>query len=87
MTTDAIWVVAFYVPWCDHCTAFAPELEAAAQDLKSHGYKIHLGAVDVSVNKKLGWKYQINSSPYVKIFFHDDEDNQWIDTDYLGERS
>jgi len=35
------------------------------------------------VNKQLGLKYEINKSPYVKIFFHDDD--QWIDTDYLGE--
>jgi len=70
------------VPWCEHVQTFSPNLEAAAEDLISKGYDIKFGAVDVSTNKKTGWKYQIDRSPFVKIFFN--EEGEWIATDYSG---
>ena len=30
---DALWLVAFYVPWCPHAQSFAPKLESIAADL------------------------------------------------------
>lgn len=65
---EAIWLVIFYVPWCEHTKAFGPKLAAAAQDLVSKNYNIRFGSVDVSINRQAGWKYQINRSPLVKIF-------------------
>ena len=49
--TDAIWLVTFYAPWDENAHDFSPRLEAAATDLKKHGYKINFGAIDVSQNQ------------------------------------
>ena len=68
---EAIWVVTFYVPWCEHAKAYSPQLEDAASKLALAGYKIRFGAVDVSANPKVGWMYQIDNSPLVKVFTHD----------------
>lgn len=78
----AIWLVIFAVPWCEHSKELIPQLEAAAAELISLNYNIKFGSVDVSVNKQLGWKYQIDRSPYVKIFFNEDDD--WVTSDYNG---
>ena len=40
MDTESIWVIAFYVPWCEHTEAFAPKLEAAVKDLQANGYSV-----------------------------------------------
>jgi protein disulfide-isomerase-like protein len=81
---NSIWLVTFYVPWCEHAAALSPELEAAAADLMSKGFQIQFGAVDVSKNQQLGWAYQIESSPTIKIFFN--QDGELVATDYLGDR-
>ena len=81
--TDAIWLVTFYAPWDENAHDFSPRLEAAAADLKKHGYKINFGAIDVSQNQQIGYKYGIDASPIVKIFWN--QDGQWIATDYTGE--
>ena len=81
--TDAIWLVTFYAPWDENAHDFSPRLEAAAADLKKHGYKINFGAIDVSQNQQIGYKYGIDASPTVKIFWN--QDSQWIATDYTGE--
>ena len=73
MHSDEIWVVAFYVPWCPHALRFAPEMEGAASDLQDHVYKIKFGAVDVSKQHALGWRYKIDKSPVVKIFYNQDD--------------
>ena len=83
MDTESIWVIAFYVPWCEHTEAFAPKLEAAVKDLQAKGYSVKMGAVDVEANRELGWKYQVDSSPTTKIFFY--TDGEWTDTNYVGE--
>ena len=85
MGDDEIWVVAFYVPWCPHALRFAPEMEQSANDLRDHGYKIKFGAVDVSTQHNLGWRYKIDKSPIVKIFYN--QNGQWIQTDYVGQRN
>ena len=54
-----IWLVVFYVAWCPHAQAFEPKLEAAAEDLMQAGYKIKFGAVDLSRNPGIGYKYRI----------------------------
>ena len=82
MQDDEIWVVAFYVPWCPHALRFAPEMEKSANDLRDHGYKIRFGAVDVSTQHNLGWRYKIDKSPIVKIFYN--QEGNWIQTDYIG---
>ena len=75
MDKNAIWLVTFFVPWDDHIKSFAPKLEMSYADLTKKGYNVRFGSVDVSVEKTLGWKYQIDRSPLVKLFSYND--NEW----------
>ena len=49
---------------------------------------MRFGSVDVSTERKLGWKYKIDQSPLVKLLNTDeiDEKGNWKATDYQGER-
>jgi len=78
-----VWLVVFYVPWCEHTKLLVPQLQAVASDLLATNYNMKFGAVDVSVNKQLGWKYQIDRSPFIKIFSK--TNGQWSTTDYAGD--
>ena len=77
-----IWLVIFYVPWCEHTKALTPQLEFTANKLISDGYKIEFGSVDVSTQRNLGWKFRIDRSPFLKILIKEGE--EWIATDYNG---
>ena len=68
---DKMWLVTFYAPWDQNAAVFSPILEDAAQDLINEDYHIKFGAVDVSVNTKIGYQYSIDSSPTVKLFYND----------------
>lgn len=81
---DTIWLITFYVPWCDHCKSFAPVFDQTVNRLRADGYKINYGAIDVDANPKTGRFYNINSSPTVKVFYHNGEDIE--ERNYLGER-
>lgn len=56
------------MPWDSNVREFAPKLEGSLADLTKRGFNVNFGSVDVSVNKRLGWKYQIDRSPTVKLF-------------------
>ena len=77
-----VWLVTFYVPWCEHTKTFAPKLEKASTEIVADGYNMKFGSVDVSQNKQVGWKYQIDRSPLLKMFYK--KDDQWESTDYSG---
>ena len=85
LSEDSIWLIVFYVPWDEHIKPFAPLLEMSYADLTSKGYSVRFGSVDVSKNRNLGWKYQIDRSPLVKILRYDADDG-WQVTNYSGER-
>ena len=82
---DSIWVVTFYAPWDPNAKAFAPEMDAATTELKAKGLAINFGATDVTVNKRVGWKYQIQESPTIKIFTN--VDGEEVVEEYSGERT
>ena len=42
-----IWVVTFYVPWCQHTKTLAPLLDQVGTELIEQGFKIDFGTVDV----------------------------------------
>ena len=42
-----VWVVTFYVPWCQHTKTLAPLLDQVATELVEQGYKINFGTVNV----------------------------------------
>lgn len=82
---DSIWIVTFYLPWCVHAKNFEPEYDSTVERLRSQGYKINFGAIDVSANPQTGRYYNIDSSPIVKAFYHDGTAIE--ERSYLGERN
>ncbi|XP_048453069.1 protein disulfide-isomerase A6-like [Rhincodon typus] len=66
---DELWIVEFYAPWCEHCLSLEPEWTNAIIELtrRTKG-KVHLAAVDTSVNGILTSRYGIQQVPTIKIF-------------------
>ncbi|POS86560.1 hypothetical protein EPUL_001297, partial [Erysiphe pulchra] len=56
----------FYVPWCGHCQALAPEYEEAASKLMEK--KIRLVKVDCTEEAELCKSYDVDGYPTLKIF-------------------
>lgn len=62
------WLVEFYAPWCKHCQALQPVLEAAARTLRdTAGERSHVcfGKVDVTTpgGISLGMRFMISGYP------------------------
>ncbi|RWW10103.1 hypothetical protein BHE74_00038229 [Ensete ventricosum] len=72
-------MVEFYVPWCEHCKALAPEYAAAATALR--GEDVVLAKVDATKANVLAQKYDLQGYPTV-LFFGDG-----VHKDYPGHRN
>lgn len=77
-TSKNLWVIEFYVDWCEHCKKFAPEYMKVATGLVGF---VKVGAVNVDENKSLVAQYKIDGFPSIKIF------NEARVQDYEGERT
>ncbi|XP_064383274.1 protein disulfide-isomerase A6 homolog [Halichondria panicea] len=65
LSSDDIWLVEFYAPWCGHCKSLAPHWKSAASELRG---KAKLGAIDATVHKVLASRYGIQGFPTIKYF-------------------
>ncbi|CAI5708996.1 unnamed protein product [Hyaloperonospora brassicae] len=66
-STNAIWLVDFYSPWCPHCRQFAPIWEQAStvyKDVRA----IAFGAVDCTKQNKICNDEDVHSYPGVKLY-------------------
>jgi len=81
-SSDGVWIVEFYAPWCGHCRNLAPEYQKAAKALKGI---IGVGAIDCDQesNKPLCGQFGIQGFPTIKVFGA----NKNKPTDYNGERT
>ena len=61
-------LVEFYAPWCGHCQALAPEYVKAAAILREQEAEVRLAKVDVTKEKKLGERFNIEGFPTLKYF-------------------
>lgn len=65
LSSDEMWMVEFFAPWCGHCKNLAPEWESAAKQLQG---SVNLGAVDATVHSNLAQKYGVQGYPTIKVF-------------------
>jgi len=64
-TSEDLWLVEFYAPWCGHCKNLEPQWNKAASDLKG---EVKLGKVDATQNPTLAQRFSVNSYPQIKMF-------------------
>ncbi len=68
LKSTPVLMVKFFAPWCEHCKAFEPEYEKAAQILKAKGKSYVLAEVNGGTHSSLVDKYEVQSFPTVKLF-------------------
>jgi protein disulfide-isomerase A6 len=83
LDNPAVVAVAFTAPWCGHCVRLEPEWREAARILASED--VVLGWVDATVEEQLGYAYQVQGYPTIKIFSGGSKTNA-APYDYPGER-
>jgi len=69
LTSEGIWFVEFYAPWCGHCKKLAPTWEQLATQLKG---KVHVGKVDCTVESNLARQFGIRGFPTLKMIAEGD---------------
>jgi protein disulfide-isomerase-like protein len=68
-TSDNVWMVEFYAPWCGHCQALKPKfIDAAKKAKKESGIKF--GAVDCTKEQYLCQKYGVQGYPTLKALIN-----------------
>ncbi|XP_041043352.1 protein disulfide-isomerase A6-like [Carcharodon carcharias] len=63
--SDKLWLVKFYVHWCEHCEQFVSEWNNVATALKGI---VKVGAIDVTKYASIGHQYEIEEFPTIKFF-------------------
>lgn len=68
-------LVEFYAPWCGHCKALEPKLDAVASRLAEEHSKVKAAIfkVDAVAQQALAAKYSIQSYPTIKLFYGNNE--------------
>src|SRR4051812_38824258 len=55
------WLIKFHAPWCNHCKKLRPIFE----QLSHMKHSVKVGAVDVTVNKKVKERFEIEKFPTI----------------------
>ena len=79
LSSDAVWLVEFYAPWCGHCKNLKPAWTSAASSLVG---KAKLGAIDCTANEATCGRYGVRGYPTIKTFGADKD----APADYAGGR-
>ena len=68
-SSENVWMVEFYAPWCGHCQQLKPKyIEAAKEVKKDKESGIKFGAVDCTKEQNLCSKYGVKGYPTLKVF-------------------
>jgi protein disulfide-isomerase len=64
-TTHDPWIIKFYVPWCHHCQALAPNWNSMAKEMKD---TLNVGEVNCDLEKRLCEDARVNAYPTIYFF-------------------
>ncbi|KAK3718406.1 hypothetical protein LTR37_005220 [Vermiconidia calcicola] len=64
MTRDP-WFIKFYVPWCSHCQALAPNWQGMARQMEG---RLNIGEVNCDVEKRLCKDVKVRGFPTILFF-------------------
>lgn len=65
VSSDDMWFVEFYAPWCGHCQALKPIWIDLADNLDG---KVKVGAVDCTNNEQTCREFGVQGYPTIKFF-------------------
>ena len=68
MAAESSVLVMFYAPWCGHCKRMKPEYIKAAATMQEKGILGKLAAVDTTVERALGQRFEIQGFPTIVYF-------------------
>mmetsp|Transcript_24804 Transcript_24804/g.36581 ORF Transcript_24804/g.36581 Transcript_24804/m.36581 type:complete len:399 (+) Transcript_24804:63-1259(+) len=64
-SSNSLWLLYFYAPWCGHCKKVGPILEDVAATFSTN---LTLGKIDATVAKQIALEHDINTFPTIKYF-------------------
>jgi len=65
MTSEDLWIVELYAPWCGHCQRLEPEWNDAATRLKG---EVKVAKVDATQSSRVAQQFGISGYPSIKLF-------------------
>lgn len=65
VSSDEMWFIEFYAPWCGHCKNLKPTWIELASSLEG---KVKVGAVDCTANQATCSEFGIQGFPTIKFF-------------------
>lgn len=80
ITSEQLWLVKFYAPWCGHCKRLAPILDDIVSRPEAVG-DAKIAKVDCTVEKALCDRFEVRGFPALKLIH---EGNVW---EHKGSRS
>jgi len=83
-TSEGLWLLEFYAPWCGHCKKLAPTYERVATyfaQTKS-GSGVHVAKIDATEHQGLASRFDIKGYPTLLLY----RDNRKV-ADFSGPRT
>jgi len=66
-TSEGVWFVKFYAPWCGHCKNLAPAWSRYASTVKERQLPYKVAKVDCTIQKDICQKFAIRGYPTLKL--------------------
>ena len=72
-TSDGLWLLKFYAPWCGHCKKLAPTYERVATHFAEAkgGSGVHVAKIDATEHPGLAGRFDVKGYPTLLLFRDD----------------